>query len=248
MDPLSSSYEPGKRSLSWIKLKRDYVDGLADSLDLAPIGAYAGEGRRAGGFGAFLLAARASDGRWQPVCKIGSGFTDEDLVTFSRLFVSGRDEVTLTKSASSVRSVNDVPSGAGAWEGDVSADDAPSWVDLPSPGLPQQYAPDIWLGEPPDVLWEVRAAALSLSPVFTAAAGMMEGVDPSKGLGLRFPRFVRERPDKPAHLATDAKQLVQLFMQQREYEAATTNGAVDEAMETQQPDAPIGGTSRREEL
>ena len=35
-----AGYEPGRRADSWVKLKRDYIDGMADSLDLVPIGAW----------------------------------------------------------------------------------------------------------------------------------------------------------------------------------------------------------------
>eukprot|EP00966_Prymnesium_polylepis_P042496 987312-Prymnesium_polylepis.1 len=45
-------YDAGKRSLHWLKLKRDYVAGLGDSLDLVPIAGYMGEGKRKGAFGA----------------------------------------------------------------------------------------------------------------------------------------------------------------------------------------------------
>ena len=40
-----------------------------------------GQGRRSGRFGAYLLACFDADSnKWQPVCKLGSGFSDEDLV------------------------------------------------------------------------------------------------------------------------------------------------------------------------
>jgi DNA ligase-1 len=39
-------YQPARRGLSWVKLKRDYLEGLADSLDLVPIGAWRGNGRK----------------------------------------------------------------------------------------------------------------------------------------------------------------------------------------------------------
>ncbi len=52
-----SGYRAGNRGWSWIKLKRDYRTELADTVDLAVVGAYAGRGRRHGTYGAVLLAA-----------------------------------------------------------------------------------------------------------------------------------------------------------------------------------------------
>lgn len=76
-----SSYEPSKRSRNWLKIKKDYLSGIGDSLDLVVIGAYVGKGRRLGSYGAFLLGCLGKDGDEdiQSICKIGTGFSDEDL-------------------------------------------------------------------------------------------------------------------------------------------------------------------------
>jgi DNA ligase-1 len=40
-------WESGSRSSLWLKLKRDYVAGYADTIDVIPIGAWFGNGRKA---------------------------------------------------------------------------------------------------------------------------------------------------------------------------------------------------------
>ena len=75
-----SSYRAGARGYWWIKYKRDYTVGLADSIDGVVVGGFHGRGRRAGRFGAFLLAVYdpARD-RFESFTKVGSGFDDAAL-------------------------------------------------------------------------------------------------------------------------------------------------------------------------
>lgn len=80
---LESLYTPSHRSNKWIKLKKDYIDSLGDSLDLVVIGAFYGKGKRTGNFGGFLLAVYNDEkDMFEACCKIGSGFSDEELKRF----------------------------------------------------------------------------------------------------------------------------------------------------------------------
>ncbi|MCD6369392.1 MAG: ATP-dependent DNA ligase [Thermoproteales archaeon] len=75
-----SIYQMGARGWLWIKYKRDYRGEMTDTVDLVVVGAFHGRGRRAGTYGALLMAAyNPETDTFQTVCKVGSGFTDEDL-------------------------------------------------------------------------------------------------------------------------------------------------------------------------
>ena len=39
----ASTYEPAQRSHKWLKVKKDYIEGMTDTLDLVPIGAFYGK-------------------------------------------------------------------------------------------------------------------------------------------------------------------------------------------------------------
>ena len=75
-----SIYRAGARSWLWVKLKRSYQSKMQDHVDLAVVGAFYGRGRRAGSYGALLVAAYDPlDNKYKTVCKVGTGFTDENL-------------------------------------------------------------------------------------------------------------------------------------------------------------------------
>jgi DNA ligase-1 len=80
---LSSSYRAGAREFAWIKLKREYRSDIADTIDLVIVGALFGRGRRVGKYGALLLASYdPNSDMFRSVCKVGTGFSDEDLKQF----------------------------------------------------------------------------------------------------------------------------------------------------------------------
>lgn len=118
------------------QLKKDYLAGVGDSLDLVVVGAYFGKGKRTNVYGAFLLACYDADGEeFQTVCKIGTGFSEEALQThYDTLY----------------------PFEATNPRGDIKAGGA---------------KPDVWFE--PKVVWEVLAADLSLSPIYTAGHGLV---------------------------------------------------------------------------
>ncbi|KAE8802850.1 hypothetical protein D1007_21387 [Hordeum vulgare] len=75
---IDAGYSASKRCDSWLKVKRDYVEGLGDSLDLVPIGAWYGNGRKAGWYSPFLMACYNPESEeFQSVCRVMSGFSDD---------------------------------------------------------------------------------------------------------------------------------------------------------------------------
>ena len=93
---LDAAYMAGARGSNWLKLKREYRNELGDSLDLVVIGAFFGKGRRTGKYGTLLLAAyNDADDTFPSICKVGTGFTDENLDQFYQIL---SNKVTLKKN------------------------------------------------------------------------------------------------------------------------------------------------------
>ena len=93
---LDKPYQAGSRGSYWLKLKREYRNELGDSLDLVVIGAFFGKGRRTGRYGTLLLASYDYDEDiFTSICKVGTGFSDEDL---DQLYQLLSDKVTIKKN------------------------------------------------------------------------------------------------------------------------------------------------------
>jgi DNA ligase-1 len=93
---LDKPYQAGSRGSHWLKLKREYQNELGDSLDLVVIGGYFGKGRRTGNYGTLLLATYdEDDDEFTSICKVGTGFSDEDL---DQLYQILHPKVTIKKN------------------------------------------------------------------------------------------------------------------------------------------------------
>lgn len=171
--PLLATYTPDRRLDAWLKVKKDY-HATSDTLDLIPIAAWHGTGRKSAWWSPFLLAVRnPSTGTLDAVCKCMSGFTDAFYRANRARYDPAGDNVRARR---------------------------PGYVEYEGP------EPDVWFeaGE----VWEVGFADVTVSPTYTAAAGLVEG---GRGLSLRFPRFLRVRGDKGVEEASTGGNLARLW-------------------------------------
>ncbi|KAL6709500.1 hypothetical protein ACN47E_001435 [Coniothyrium glycines] len=140
---LLATYEPDKRLDSWLKVKKDYST-TSETLDLIPIGAFHGSGRKAAWWSPVLLAIRnAETGQLEAVTKCMSGFTDAFYKANRAKY--DKDDPENTNVLPSKPHYVEYNGGAGT--------------------------PDVWF-EPQEV-WEVAFADLTLSPTYTAAIGLV---------------------------------------------------------------------------
>lgn len=124
-------------------------------------------------YGAYLLACYDEDTEeFQSVCKIGTGFSDEDLKELAASF----EEHKISEKSSQYNVSSTL-------ECDV-------WFDAVQ-------------------VWEVKAADLSKSSTHKGAIDKTG--ESGRGIGLRFPRFERVRPDKNPEDATSSDQILDMF-------------------------------------
>ncbi|XP_068303185.1 DNA ligase 6 isoform X1 [Pyrus communis] len=181
---VDAGYSPSKRTDTWLKVKRDYMEGLNDSLDLVPIGAWHGNGRKAGWYSPFLMACYNPETEdFQSVCRVMSGFSDS-FYTEMKGFFSG-DKILSRKP----------------------------------PYYKTSEMPDMWFS--PELVWEIRGADFTVSPVHQAAVGL---VHPSRGISIRFPRYIRTVADRKPDECSTAEDIAAMFRSQtRKMDVAPEN-------------------------
>ncbi|KAK9352339.1 hypothetical protein V1523DRAFT_414281 [Lipomyces doorenjongii] len=77
-------------------------------------------------------------------------------------------------------------------------------ADFETPLTPEYF----WV---PQEVWEIKFADVTLSPVYTAAQGIIS----DRGLSIRFPRFIRKRDDKGIEEASSPAFLAELYQRQQ---------------------------------
>ncbi|ABU82122.1 ATP-dependent DNA ligase [Ignicoccus hospitalis] len=165
-----SVYQAGARGWLWIKYKKDYKSEMVEPVDLVVVGAFYGRGRRGGTFGALLVAGYDEKrDAFATVCKVGSGFSDEELARLPELLKPYISETKPPRVISNVK-------------------------------------PDVWVR--PALVAEIIGAEITLSPIHTCAK---DEVSAGSGLAIRFPRFIRWRPDKGPEDATTCGEIVEMY-------------------------------------
>eukprot|EP00744_Colponema_vietnamica_P006531 GILI01009476.1.p1 GENE.GILI01009476.1~~GILI01009476.1.p1 ORF type:complete len:1293 (+),score=228.10 GILI01009476.1:302-3880(+) len=140
---IKSVYEPGSRH--WIKLKKDYMQGMADSADLIVLGAWYGSGNKGGVLSTFLMGVwdKTATGfkQFKTVVKVGNGHDDTTLAKLNTYFKnSGRMS----------------PGGPGVAP--------PQWIDVNTAHFPDVYINPSTKAD----VWEISAAEFSSTKTHTA--------------------------------------------------------------------------------
>lgn len=95
---------------------------------------------------------------------------------------------------------------------------SPLVIDRPKPFYQHSTVPkdqpDVWFE--PRLVWEVKAADLTLSPRYKAAADEVVGTTGAagKGISLRFPRYIKARDDKKPEQATSTRAVAEMYRKQ----------------------------------
>ncbi|XP_053310863.1 DNA ligase 3 [Spea bombifrons] len=136
---LKGIYEPGKRH--WLKVKKDYLNegAMADTADLAVLGAYYGKGANGGMMSIFLMGCYDPQSqKWCTVTKCSSGYDDATLARLQKEL----DMVKISKDPSKL----------------------PVWLKIN-----KNYYPDFIIRDPEKApIWEITGAEFSKAEAHTA--------------------------------------------------------------------------------
>ncbi len=239
-----SPYEAGTRSHSWLKVKRDYVAGYADTIDVVPIGAWYGHGRKAqkSFLSPVLLAVYDEEEDVYRSISRCMSFTDAMYDAMREFYFRGTPyPPTVGMDGTEVRQKDDTQNLGVVEEEEEDDDDENSSSDenedqevprdTPNDGTVQdgdsmvhcfQHRPSsayIVTNESPPIWFQPRevfeVSFADMSLSRQHTAGAGLVEDlDGRGVALRFPRFKRRRPDKKPQQATTSLQIAQLFSQQ----------------------------------
>eukprot|EP00698_Gefionella_okellyi_P019808 TRINITY_DN6134_c0_g1_i1.p1 TRINITY_DN6134_c0_g1~~TRINITY_DN6134_c0_g1_i1.p1 ORF type:complete len:1270 (+),score=347.91 TRINITY_DN6134_c0_g1_i1:41-3811(+) len=141
MKDVRGEYEPAARH--WLKIKKDYLHGMADSADLVVLGAYFGTGSKGGMMSTFLMGCldrtnKSGMKQFKTVCKVGNGHDDKTLAQ-------------LQKTLKMVKISQDVSL-------------VPTWLDVHNMHVPDFVSVDPYNSP----IWEIQGAEFSDSHHHTA--------------------------------------------------------------------------------
>eukprot|EP01062_Namystynia_karyoxenos_P058924 TRINITY_DN5036_c1_g1_i7.p1 TRINITY_DN5036_c1_g1~~TRINITY_DN5036_c1_g1_i7.p1 ORF type:complete len:1159 (+),score=375.54 TRINITY_DN5036_c1_g1_i7:75-3551(+) len=140
-----SCYEPNARH--WIKVKRDYLSGMADTADLVVLGGYFGSGSKGGIMSTFLMgcldraaSAQGTAPRWKTVSRVANGHDDATLAKVNAELRPQMEEIRRKPAA------------------------CPRWLHCHN-----SHLPDLVVKDPTKApVWEVMGAELTVSKTHTA--------------------------------------------------------------------------------
>lgn len=86
--------------------------------------------------------------------------------------------------------------------------------------------PDVWFE--PRLVWEVKAADLTISPRYRCASDEVMGMagtgTDGKGISLRFPRYIKSRDDKKPDQASTTRMVAEMYRKQESVAKESTKG------------------------
>ena len=178
-------YEPGKRAQIWAKLKKDYVQGIGTSEETSKISDCVD-----------CVVIGGTYGKGKRAGLLGC-----------YLLAIWNEEISKFQAICEV--------GTGFSDSDLSKfTERLKELIVTKPPLEVEYGKnecDVYFK--PEVVWEVGAADLTISPKARACFGDISD-NPNSGISLRFARFLRERDDKTPIQCTNSHQILDMYFDQ----------------------------------